>query len=227
MERGGLQGLECLICNAGLFLILQSNEIRRKLVGRLPLEELMAQIPSFLPALFDAFGNHSADVRKMVVSFPVDIYIVLGKALLPYLGSLSSTQPRLVTIHANRISQARSGVVVDMQNVEAMTGHINCIKPNSTTFACILHACPKTGASEQGYAHKVFVERFLETFKEMQLAGVSQTRQPLRASSLTVANGEVYNRPKTWNKIHGYLDTPPQMISMVLSTRVFIPSHNP
>ncbi|GLJ06866.1 hypothetical protein SUGI_0050780 [Cryptomeria japonica] len=139
------------------------------LVGRLPSEELMAQIPSFLPALFDAFGNHSADVRKMVVSFPVDIYIVLGKALLPYLGSLSSTQLRLVTIHANRISQARSGVVVDMQNVEAMTGHINC---------------------------------------------VSQTRQSLRASSLTVANGEVYNRPKTWNKIHGYLDTPPQMISM-------------
>eukprot|EP01018_Ginkgo_biloba_P013531 Gb_32971 [translate_table: standard] len=35
-----------------------------KLVGRLPSEELMAQLPSFLPALFDAFGNQSADVRK-------------------------------------------------------------------------------------------------------------------------------------------------------------------
>ncbi|XP_059074180.1 uncharacterized protein LOC131874603 isoform X1 [Cryptomeria japonica] len=103
------------------------KKTHNQLVGRLPSEELMAQIPSFLPALFDAFGNHSADVRKMVVSFPVDIYIVLGKALLPYLGSLSSTQLRLVTIHANRISQARSGVVVDMQNVEAMTGHINCL----------------------------------------------------------------------------------------------------
>ncbi|KAH9287653.1 hypothetical protein KI387_031770, partial [Taxus chinensis] len=76
-----------------------------KLVGRLPPEELMAQLPSFLPALFDAFGNQSADVRKTVVFCLVDIYIVLGKAFLPYLGSLSSTQLRLVTIYANRISQ--------------------------------------------------------------------------------------------------------------------------
>lgn len=84
-----------------------------KLVGRLPSEELMAQLPSFLPALFDAFGNQSADVRKTVVFCLVDIYIVLGKAFLPYLGSLSSTQLRLVTIYANRISQARSGAAVD------------------------------------------------------------------------------------------------------------------
>lgn len=111
-----------------------------QLVGRLPPEDLMAQLPSFLPALFDAFGNQSADVRKVsfflhvpcsefftlhpekflillfcfcwlnlrtqtVVFCLVDIYIVLGKAFLPYLGSLSSTQLRLVTIYANRISQ--------------------------------------------------------------------------------------------------------------------------
>ncbi|KAH7387488.1 hypothetical protein KP509_16G025400 [Ceratopteris richardii] len=84
-----------------------------KLVGRLPSEDLMAQLPSFLPALFDAFGNQSADVRKTVVFCLVDIYIVLGKAFLPYLGSLSSTQLRLVTIYANRISQARSGTPLD------------------------------------------------------------------------------------------------------------------
>eukprot|EP00250_Pteridium_aquilinum_P029698 c39971_g1_i1 orf=592-5070(-) len=84
-----------------------------KLVGRLPPEDLMAQLPSFLPALFDAFGNQSADVRKTVVFCLVDIYIVLGKAFLPYLGSLSSTQLRLVTIYANRISQARSGTPLD------------------------------------------------------------------------------------------------------------------
>ncbi|EFJ10591.1 hypothetical protein SELMODRAFT_127796 [Selaginella moellendorffii] len=78
-----------------------------KLVTRLPQEELMAQLPSFLPALFDAFGNQNADVRKTVVFCLVDIYIVLGKAFVPYLGSLSSTQLRLVTIYANRISQVR------------------------------------------------------------------------------------------------------------------------
>ncbi|XP_077250889.1 CLIP-associated protein-like [Tasmannia lanceolata] len=84
-----------------------------KLVGRLSQEELMSQLPSFLPALFDAFGNQSADVRKTVVFCLVDIYIMLGKAFLPYLEGLNSTQLRLVTIYANRISQARSGIAVD------------------------------------------------------------------------------------------------------------------
>ncbi|KAB1208773.1 CLIP-associated protein [Morella rubra] len=84
-----------------------------KLVGRLSQEELMAQLPSFLPALFEAFGNPSADVRKTVVFCLVDIYIMLGKAFLPYLEGLNSTQLRLVTIYANRISQARTGTAVD------------------------------------------------------------------------------------------------------------------
>ncbi|KAK9055667.1 hypothetical protein SSX86_026752 [Deinandra increscens subsp. villosa] len=83
-----------------------------KLVGRLSPEELMAQLQSFLPALFDAFGNQSADVRKTVVFCLVDIYIMLGKGFLPYLEGLNSTQLRLVTIYANRISQARTGTPI-------------------------------------------------------------------------------------------------------------------
>lgn len=148
-----------------------------QLVGRLSQEELMAQLPSFLPALFEAFGNQSADVRKVLIIFVssswiffflslrfcrqsgrskfliclevhnilmllfcsfffrvidfglcfdvcwwmvqtvvfclVDIYIMLGKAFLPYLERLNSTQLRLVTIYANRISQARTGTTID------------------------------------------------------------------------------------------------------------------
>ncbi|KAK4351658.1 hypothetical protein RND71_030971 [Anisodus tanguticus] len=82
-----------------------------KLVGRLSQEELMSQLPSFLPSLFDAFGNQSADVRKTVVFCLVDIYIMLGKAFMPYLEGLNNTQLRLVTIYANRISQARTGTL--------------------------------------------------------------------------------------------------------------------
>ncbi|URD78353.1 HEAT repeat family protein [Musa troglodytarum] len=84
-----------------------------KLVGRLPHEDLMKHLPSFLPALFDAFRNQSPDVRKTVVFCLVEIYIMLGKSFLPYLEGLSSTQLRLVTIYANRISQARSGAPID------------------------------------------------------------------------------------------------------------------
>ncbi|XP_065030000.1 CLIP-associated protein-like isoform X2 [Musa acuminata AAA Group] len=84
-----------------------------KLVGRLPHEDLMKHLPSFLPALFNAFKNQSPDVRKTVVFCLVEIYIMLGKSFLPHLEGLSSTQLRLVTIYANRISQARSGAPID------------------------------------------------------------------------------------------------------------------
>ncbi|KAM7271620.1 hypothetical protein ACFE04_030834 [Oxalis oulophora] len=76
-------------------------------------EELTAQLNSFLPALFEAFGNPSADVRKTVVFCLVDIYIMLGKEFLPHMEGLNSTQLRLVSIYANRISQARTGTSID------------------------------------------------------------------------------------------------------------------
>jgi CLIP-associating protein 1/2 len=58
-----------------------------KLVGQLPPEKLMPQLPSFFPTLFDALG-----IKVQIVVFClVDIYIVLRRAFLSYLGSLSST----------------------------------------------------------------------------------------------------------------------------------------
>ncbi|GKV19481.1 hypothetical protein SLEP1_g29740 [Rubroshorea leprosula] len=84
-----------------------------KLVGRLSQVELLDQLPSFLPLLFDAFGNQSAHVRKTVVFCLVDIYVKLGKAFLPYLEDLNSTQLRLVTLYANRVAQARKGTNFD------------------------------------------------------------------------------------------------------------------
>uniref|UniRef100_A0A2P2MUJ3 CLIP-associated protein isoform X1 n=2 Tax=Rhizophora mucronata TaxID=61149 RepID=A0A2P2MUJ3_RHIMU len=48
-----------------------------KLVGRLSQEELMAQLPSFLPALFEAFGNQSADIRK-VMRFIIRLILLLS-----------------------------------------------------------------------------------------------------------------------------------------------------
>ncbi len=45
------------------------NTCIEQLVGRLPSEELMAKLPSFLPVLFDAFGNQNAEVRKVHIQF--------------------------------------------------------------------------------------------------------------------------------------------------------------
>lgn len=36
----------------------------------------MAQLPSFLPALFEAFGNQSADVRKVLCLFYLQLFVV-------------------------------------------------------------------------------------------------------------------------------------------------------
>ncbi|URD82231.1 HEAT repeat family protein [Musa troglodytarum] len=56
----------------------------------------------------------SDDEKTLTVVFClVEIYIMLGKSFLPYLEGLSSMQLRLVTIYANRISQARSGAPID------------------------------------------------------------------------------------------------------------------
>ncbi|KAJ3679992.1 hypothetical protein LUZ60_016270 [Juncus effusus] len=87
-----------------------------KIIGRLSQEEVTNQLSTFLPALFDAFGNQSPDVRKTVVFCLVDIYIMLGKAFQPYLDTLNTTQVKLVTIYANRISMARSGAPIDASN---------------------------------------------------------------------------------------------------------------
>ncbi|KAG8483186.1 hypothetical protein CXB51_022159 [Gossypium anomalum] len=91
-----------------------------KLVRRLSQEELLAQLPSFLPVLFCAFSNQSAEVRKTVVFCLVDIYVMLGKAFRPYLQDLNGTQLRLVTLYANRISQARTGTCVEAINLPAV-----------------------------------------------------------------------------------------------------------
>ncbi|TYI09374.1 hypothetical protein ES332_A09G068400v1 [Gossypium tomentosum] len=91
-----------------------------KLVRRLSQEELLAQLPSFSSVLFCAFSNQSAEVRKTVVFCLVDIYVMLGKAFRPYLQDLNGTQLRLVTLYANRISQARTGTCVEAINLPAV-----------------------------------------------------------------------------------------------------------
>jgi CLIP-associating protein 1/2 len=55
-------------------------------------------------------------MEQTVVFCLVDIYIILGKAFLPYLEGLNSTQLKLVTIYANRISNARTGKSIDAAN---------------------------------------------------------------------------------------------------------------
>ncbi|CAN6279616.1 unnamed protein product [Urochloa humidicola] len=95
-----------LACQDEKILIISINSLS-KLVIRLSQENLMAHLSTFLPALLDAFENHSPYVRKAVMMCVVDIYLKLGPSLLPYLEGLDSAQLQLVTTYASRLSQAR------------------------------------------------------------------------------------------------------------------------
>ncbi|XP_062221558.1 CLIP-associated protein-like isoform X2 [Phragmites australis] len=95
-----------LACQDEKILIISINSLS-KLVIRLSQENLMAHLSTFLPALLDAFENHSPYVRKAVMVCLVDTYLKLGPAFLPYLEGLDSAQLQLVTTYANRLSQAR------------------------------------------------------------------------------------------------------------------------
>ncbi|OQU85948.1 hypothetical protein SORBI_3004G344200 [Sorghum bicolor] len=77
------------------------------LVIRLSEDNLMAHLSTFLPALLDAFENHSPYVRKAAMVCVVDAYLKLGSTLLPYLEGLDTAQLQLVTTYASRLSQAR------------------------------------------------------------------------------------------------------------------------
>ncbi|PUZ78233.1 hypothetical protein GQ55_1G436800 [Panicum hallii var. hallii] len=95
-----------LACQDEKILIISINSLS-KLVNRLSQETLMAHLSTFLPALLDAFENHSPYVRKAVMVCVVDTYLKLGPSLLPYLEGLDSAQLQLVTTYASRLSQAR------------------------------------------------------------------------------------------------------------------------
>nr|CAB3448329.1 unnamed protein product [Digitaria exilis] len=95
-----------LACQDEKILIIIINSLS-KLVVRLSQESLMAHLSTFLPALLDAFENHSPYVRKAVMVCVVDTYLKLGPSLLPYLEGLDGAQLQLVTTYASRLSQAR------------------------------------------------------------------------------------------------------------------------
>ncbi|XP_072993824.1 CLIP-associated protein-like isoform X1 [Typha latifolia] len=103
-----LTGIISLMVNEDEKFLMLSIYCLTKLVGRLSKEELMTQLAAFLPAVLDAFTNQVLDIRKMAVFCLADIYLILGKEFLPYLEDLNSTQLQLVTIYAQRISQAGS-----------------------------------------------------------------------------------------------------------------------
>jgi CLIP-associating protein 1/2 len=75
----------------------------------------------------------------MVVFCLVETYIMLGKPFVPYLGSLSSTQLRLVTIYANYISQ----VYIHLSTHCPVPSLVSCT--NGETLVNFINEAPSNG----------------------------------------------------------------------------------
>ena len=78
-----------------------------KAVSHFPQAKAGHRLGEVLPYLFASFNSPDADVRKSVVFCLVDIYSVMGNALMPHLSALSAGQLKLLTIYIQRREDKR------------------------------------------------------------------------------------------------------------------------
>ncbi|XP_037446383.1 CLIP-associated protein-like [Triticum dicoccoides] len=96
-----------LVSHDEKILIVSINSLS-KLVMRLSHDDLMTHLSTFLPAVLDAFENHSPYVRKAILLCLVDTFLKLGPAVAPHLERLGGPQllQLVVTTSASRLSRA-------------------------------------------------------------------------------------------------------------------------
>lgn len=82
---------------------LSGIRVLKKLVSRLPSAHLLNALPQLLPSLVDALSGEAVETRKAAVLALVEIYLVVGDSLMPYLApTLTTAQLKLVTIYISR-----------------------------------------------------------------------------------------------------------------------------
>jgi hypothetical protein len=67
---------------------------------------LLGELPSIIPCALPLFGSALVDIRKAVVFLLVEVYMVVGDALQPYMQELPLQQQKLLTIYINRQIEA-------------------------------------------------------------------------------------------------------------------------
>jgi hypothetical protein len=90
-------------------IILSCVRTLQKFVGRIPSPALMSNLTLIMPSLVACFSSPSVDMRKAVVFAIVEVYFVLGDALMPHLSELNAAQLKLITIYIDRQNKNRGG----------------------------------------------------------------------------------------------------------------------
>lgn len=88
--------------------LLSALKLLAKFVRYLDRNALAPVVPDLAPGLVKGYKHSSAEVRKAVVFALVELQLVLGDELLPYLSALSPSQTKLLAIYVKRAQEKMS-----------------------------------------------------------------------------------------------------------------------
>lgn len=89
-------------------LLTAATRLLSSALQRMPPQRVLEQLDVVLPGVISAFGDSSSEVRKTAVFCLVDIYMILGERVMPYLmKDLTPSQMKLVTIYIGRQQRER------------------------------------------------------------------------------------------------------------------------
>lgn len=71
-------------------------------VKHLNSSQLLSVLETIVPTVIPHFSSALVDTRKAVVFVLVEVYLIVGDALRPLLGSLSTSQRKLLTVYIDR-----------------------------------------------------------------------------------------------------------------------------
>jgi len=104
----GLEILLPVVRSEGPPLLQAATRLLSSVLQRMPPQRVLDNLNIVLPGVVQAFGNPSSEVRKAAVFCLVDVYMILGEQVMPYLvKDLTPSQMKLVTIYIGRQQRER------------------------------------------------------------------------------------------------------------------------
>lgn len=104
----GLEILLPVVRSEGPPLLQAATRLLSSVLQRMTPQRVLDNLNIVLPGVVQAFGNPSSEVRKAAVFCLVDVYMILGEQVMPYLvKDLTASQMKLVTIYIGRQQRER------------------------------------------------------------------------------------------------------------------------
>lgn len=90
-------------------LKLMALHVLTATIKNLTSSQLLTFLPTLIPAILPHFGSAQVDMRKATVFILVEVYVIIGDTLYPYVKQLTVQQKKLLTVYIER--QLRSKVI--------------------------------------------------------------------------------------------------------------------